>query len=127
MKFGPGMFFGGSRTLSFCRAVVGTKAKGFDGWVRLAGGRGVLPIDRRPAHRTVTPERIHGRVCALVVSRQEVFASAVGGEIGWPVLGRDAPQRSQGTTGRVDAPALDPRRTAIADIQDVPVRADRED
>src|SRR5206468_1089989 len=42
MKFGPGMFFGGSRTLSFCRAMCGTKAKRFDGSVRIACAPGAV-------------------------------------------------------------------------------------
>src|SRR5207249_1086921 len=42
MKFGPGMFFGGSRTLSFCRAMCGTKAKRFDGSVKIACAPGAV-------------------------------------------------------------------------------------
>ena len=94
---------------------------------RVRSGRGVLPVERRPAHRTIASERVHGRVRALVVGRQEVFAGAVGREIGRRMLGRDAPQRRQGTAGRVDATALDARGTAIADVQDAPVGAHRED
>src|SRR5439155_20760187 len=36
-------------------------------------------------------------------------------------------RRCQGAAGRVDAPALDGRRTSIADVQDAPVRVSRED
>ena len=42
MKLGPGMFFGGSRTLSFWRAMCGTKAKRFDGSVRIACAPGAV-------------------------------------------------------------------------------------
>jgi hypothetical protein len=92
---------------------------------RVRSRLGVLPVDRRPAHRAVVSEPMHGRVRALVVGRQEIFAGAVGSEIRHRVLGRDAPQRRQRAAG-VDATALDGRRPAIADIEDAPVRAQRE-
>ena len=93
---------------------------------RVGSRRSVLPVERRPADRTVASERMHGRVPALVVRRQEVCAGAVGGEIRRRMLGRDAPQRCQRTAGRVDTTAFDGRRTSIADIEHAPVRAYRE-
>ena len=38
---------------------------------RVRSRSGVLPVERRPAHRAVASERMHGRVSALMVGRQE--------------------------------------------------------
>src|SRR5436853_2320591 len=64
MKLGPGMFFGDSSTLSCCRAMCGTKAKRFDGSVRIA-------CAPRSEEHTSELQSLRHLVCRLLLEKKK--------------------------------------------------------
>src|SRR5258707_443244 len=113
IMLGPGLFFGGSSTLSLSRAICGTKTNRLEGSVAIAcapGGRGRTPR----------------RAAALVKGAKEVFAGAVGGHEGRRMFLRDRPQQRQRPGALVDREAGDRRRGAPPDIEPALIGADRQ-